>query len=280
MKTFGDVYGLATKTAFDVLLLLGIAIIAGAHNSLNAQQKGAEVAAQKPKADYSLVVKAGPPTSVSIKAKEISLSRIAADLSTRLKAPVKLSPLLAEQKVSVNSSDLTLEMALQMLAPQVFIDYRVIDNVQTPIGIYLYGYNEPQPSFTEVVKGASEAILFEGDTEEGVEPTSAEAKKRIEESPLRISFDGNRLTVRARKQPLVLIVLRIGSELGVPVELRDEPAELVTTEIVGIPTEEAIQRLSSSIAMYVRADLQRLERRLLRLIIMPPANQTHSNAVP
>lgn len=278
MKTLARAHRLTTRRASKALLVLGIVGISGTYSLLSAQQKTSDpVAAKRQQAPYTLVVKLGAPTSVSIKGKDIKLTQLAADLSARLKAPVKLSPVLEGQKVTVNAADLTLETALQMLAPQVFIDYRVTGNDQTPVGIYLSGYNEPQPSPTAVVKGGSEAMLFEGDTEDGVDQSSEAAKKRLAESPLRVSLAGEKLTIKALKQPLVLVVLRVASELGIPVELRHEPTELVTTNIVGLPTEEAIQRLSPSITLYVRADLQRPERRLLRLVLMPPASQTQSS---
>ncbi len=278
MKTLAWAHRKTTKRAGKVLLVLAIAAFSGSYNLITAQQKETDpIAANSEKKPYTLVVKLDAPTTVSIKGKDINLTELAADLATHLKAPVKLSKILEGQKVTVNASDLTLEATLQMLAPQVFIDYRVAENQQTPVAIYLSGYNEAQPSLTAVVKGGSEAMLFEGDTEDGVDQLSEAGKKRLEESPLRVSLAGEKLTIRARKQPLMLVVLRVGSELGIPVELRDEPAELVTTDIVSVPVEEAIQHLSAKIALYVRADLRRAERRLLRLVLMAQAEQTQQS---
>lgn len=224
---------------------------------------------------FSLRVESGDVIGISLKAKETALPEIAGALTRHLKIPVNLSSLMHKHKVSADFSDLSFEPALQLLAPQVFIDYRIEKGVQSPVAVYLYGHNEAQPPLNAEVRSASEAMLIEGDTEDGVEPAD---KNKTVESPLRISLENNRLTIKAKKQPLTFVVLRLGSDLSVPVELRDEPMELVNTNIVNVPWEEAIQRVSPQLTFFVRADLQRLERRLMRLVLMPPTQETASTA--
>lgn len=258
-----------------VLFVLGLSV-----TTALAQQKDQPAPAQKAKTQFKLTIKNGQITVLSLRAKDTKLSDIAADLSSRLKIPVVLSPVMQKQVVSLDFEDLNLEPAMQLLAPQVFIDYQVDMNQQRPLGIFLTGYNEPQPPTHAVVQGSTQALLIEGDTEDGVEPKTEEARKRLEEKPLRISLLNNNLTIHSKKQPLPLVLLKIGEELGIPVEIRDEPRELITTDIVNVPWEEALQRLSPNIRMYVRADLQRLDRRPLRLALMPSAQASQSSTSP
>jgi hypothetical protein len=184
---------------------------------------------------------------------------------------------MQKQTISVEFADLTLEPALQLLAPQVIVDYQVENMRQVPLGIFLSAYNEPPPAINAVVAATSQAMIIEGDTEDGVEPTTEEAKKRLEEKPLRVTYAKNNLTIKAKAQPLPFVLLKIGDELGIPVEIRDETMNVINTEIVAVPWEEAIQQLSPNIRIYVRADLQRMERTPLRLVLMAPATASHGS---
>jgi hypothetical protein len=159
------------------------------------------------------------------------------------------------------------------------VDYQIGSGEQLPLGIFLSGYNEPQPAVNAVVPSSSQAILIEGDTEDGLEPTSDEAKKILEAKPLRISYVKRNLTIRSKSQPLPLVVLQVGNELGIPVEIRDESRQLVTTDIIDVPLEEALQRLSPNIRLYVRADLQRMERTPLRLVLMAPSSASQGTSM-
>ena len=260
-----------------LLGLIVVAFISLAEPTVNAQ-KPATAAAQKPKAFFKLAVKSTPLTVLSLKAKDAKLSDIAADLEKRFKVAVVVSQSLQKQTVSVEFEDLTLEQAVPLLAPQVFIDYELANQEQTPKAVFLSGYDDPQPSPSAVVTGSSQALLIEGDTEEGVEAASEEVKERLEQKP-RVSFANNKLTVKAIQQPLVLIVLRIGDELGIPVEVRHETPEVISLELSGIPVEEAVQRVSPNVRLYVRADLQRNERRPLRLVLWAPEVETESGGI-
>jgi hypothetical protein len=138
------------------------------------------------------------------------------------------------------------------------------------VGIFLTAVNEAEPSVSAEAQSNSQAILVEGDTEEGVEPATEDAKKKQEENPLKVNYVNGLLNVRVRNMPLSVVLMRIGSVLGVPVEIKDDTKDLITTEIVGLPVEDALQKLSLYIRMYVRADLQRMERRVLRLVLIAP----------
>ena len=228
------------------------------------------------RASYKLVVKDGP--LISLSAKDAKLADVAAELAKKLNTKVFVSPILQDQPIKVDFKDLSLEPAMQLLAPQVFIDYELGADQQSAVGIFLYAYNEPPPSLNAVVTSASQALLVEGDTEDGVEPTTEEARKKEEEKPLRVAFFDNKLTVRARQQPVLLVVTKVGNELGIPVEIKDESRDIININLVAVPVEEGLQRISPNLRIYVRADLQRLERRPFRLVLNPPVAQSTSNA--
>ena len=219
---------------------------------------------------WSLRVSKGAPFTFTVKAREARLNEITDELGRVLKVPVTLSPLLARQKVTLDFGGLNLEATLRMLAPQSYVDYVAGGggDEPKPLALYLQGANERPPSNTAAVRGTSEAILIEGDTEEG---TDGEAqKKREEENPLRVSWSNNQLSVRARKQPLTVVLFKIASEVGVPFEMRYESAELVDVDFQNYPLEQAFRSLSPGVRFYYRVDLQTFQVQPLRLALLAP----------
>jgi len=123
------------------------------------------------------------------------------------------------------------------------------------------------------VSGSTQTMLVEGDTEDGVESESEEAKKKEEEQPLRVRYEDNLLTVKAKKQALPIILLKIGEELGIPVDIHNERLDPIDADISKLPIEDVVRQLSPNIKLYYRADLTRAEKRALRLVLAePPKN--------
>ena len=212
------------------------------------------------------------PQTFTVKANEARLAEIVGELSKLLKAPIFLSPLMERQVVSHDFGGLGLEATLRMLAPHPLVDYEVAGDYATqvkPVGIYLNALNERQPSLTQVVKGSTEMILFEGDTEEEVEDEEAR-RKREEDSPLVVHYEKSQISVRARKQPLLAVASRIASELGIPFEMRFESREVLDLEFKGYPLDQAVRALSPSLHFYYRSDLLTYEMRPLRLVVKAP----------
>jgi len=238
---------------------------------LAAQEKSKSTQApSSSKPSYVLTVKAEPILNLSLKADKSSLAAIASDLSKRLKVPVQLGTAMKKESVSIEFSELTLEAALQLLAPQVYVDYEVdtgSGNPPKPLGVFLFDADQGEPPVTAVVPGTTQSILIEGDTEEDVEPTTDEAKKKLEEQPLRVQFRDGVMSVKAKKQPLALILLKIGEELGIPVDIQNQSNEVVDAEISKAQIEDALRRLSPNIRAFIRADLTRGDRRALRLVL-------------
>ncbi len=192
------------------------------------------------------------------------MTEIAADLAKLLDAPVSLGPTMQKQVITVEFADIPLEPAMRLLAPRVFMDYEIRAEAQPKVlGIFLVGQDDPDPAKDAIVQGSSQALLFEGNTEETAEETVAE-------EPLQVDMDDDNLTIRSKKQPLVALVITIADVLGVPAEIKYESTEIVDTVIKNTPFEDAIPRLSPNIRLYVRADLTRSERTPLRLVLVQP----------
>jgi len=226
---------------------------------------------------FTLKVKTKPILNLSLKAEKARLADLTEQLSKSLKIPVFLGQGMEKHLISVEFSELTLEPAMQLLAPQVYIDYEIntaAGNQPRPLGIFFYAANQSEPPANAVVRGNNQSLLVEGNTEDGVEPETEEEKKKQEEQPLRVLFENNSLTVKAKHQPLPLVLLKIGDELGIPVDISSESPEIVDTVINKLPIEDAIRQLSPNVKLFMRADLQHAERRALRLVLGGPEKVT------
>ena len=132
----------------------------------------------KTKGTWSVRMSKSAPHTFTIKAKDAKLGEITGEIARLLRIPVSLSPLMAQQRVTLDFSAMNLEAALRLLAPQPYVDY-VAGGEDSPepkaLAVYLHALNERPPSTTDTVKGSSEVMLIEGNTEEGTD--SAEKKK-------------------------------------------------------------------------------------------------------
>ena len=262
-------------------LTLAVLLCLGSFN-VALSQKPATPAAdtkQAKKPSFVLTVKTQPILNISLKAEKARVSDVAQELSKRLKIPVQLGKERQNELLTVEFSELTLEPALQLLAPQVYVDYQIDTGVMMPkpLAIYLFDADQGEPPLSAAVHGSVQSMLIEGDTEDGVDPQSDEAKKKLEEQPLRIIFENNLLTVKAKKQPLPLVLLKIGEEMGIPVEIQDQPVTIVDTEISKLPIEDVVRQLSPHIRLFLRADLTRADKRALRIVLTEQAQATQQN---
>jgi len=237
--------------------------------------KEAKPADAKPatKLPYTLTVKLRPILNISLKAEKAKISEVSQELSKKLKTPIFLGPERQNELITVEFSELTLEPALQLMSPTVYVDYEIdtgSGEPPKPLGIFFYDANQSEPPATAVVTGTGQSMLIEGNTEDGV-PTEGEEKK---EEPLRITYDNKLLSVKAKKQPLSLVLLKIGEELGIPVDIQTQNLTEVDTEISKLPVEDVVRQLSPHIRLFVRADLTRAEKRALRLVYAEPIKVT------
>jgi len=241
-----------------------------AQSEKSPEQKSGTAKPIAAKPAFKLTVKREPLLNISLKADKAKLTEIAESLAKQLKTTVLVAPALEQQLVTMEFDELTLEPAMQLLAPEVYIDYEIkTSHSESPktLGVYFYPANQ-EPPVTAVVQGSNQSLLIEGDTEEGEEPSTDEERRRQEEQPLKIQFKDNILSVRAKKQPLQFVLLKIGEELGIPVEIQADTPEVIDAALNKVTVEDAMRQLSPNITLFVRADLAHAERRALKIVLV------------
>jgi len=266
----------AKRTSLIALLCFAVFTLSVAQKPAPATDtkqvtKEAKPADAKPKLPFVLTVKTRPILNISLKADKAKMSEVSQELSKKLKTPIFLGPERQNELITVEFSELTLEPALQLMSPTVYVDYEIdtgSGEPPKPLGIFFYDANQSEPPATAVVTGTGQSMLIEGNTEDGVKPEGEEAKK--EEEPLRITYENKLLSVKAKKQLLSLVLLKIGEELGIPVDIQTQNLTEVDTEISKLPVEDVVRQLSPHIRLFVRADLTRAEKRALRLVYAEP----------
>lgn len=246
-----------------------------------AKAPAKDAAAQEKKAPnkpaFTWTIKTRPILNLSLKAEKAKMSEVAQALSEKLKIPVFLGPERQKEVISIEFSELTLEPALQLMSPTVYVDYELDTgsmNAPKPLGIFFYDTNQGEPPVTAVVTGTNQSMLIEGNTEDGVEPTTDEEKQKLEEQPLRVRYENALLSVKAKQQPLPVVLLKIGEELGIPVDIQNERLDPIDANISKLPIEDVARQLSPHIRLYYRADLTRAEKRALRLVLAEPPKTT------
>lgn len=259
----------------SISIITANASTSGVQKAANStpQGKSNRTKSERPKSSLSVKMSSETPHTFSVKAKDSRVGDIGRELAKLLNVPVSLSPVMTNQRISVEFSGVNLEAALRLIAPHPFVDYVVSGEDAAhpkPLAIYLHALNEQSPPLNSVVKGSSEAILIEGDTEDGVGDEESQ-RKREEADPLKVKYEQNLLSVRAQKQPLTVVLYKIASEIGVPFELRWESMDLVDIDFANYPLEQAMRGLSPSVRFYYRMDLQTFQVQPLRLSLVAPA---------
>ena len=217
--------------------------------------------------EYSLKVTTADIIGISLKAENAPLSKIASELSAKLKIPVLVASSVQQHPVTADFKDLTLEPALHFLAPQVYVDYEINSSPggqARPLGIYLNAFDDPEPALGAIVPARNEAILIEGNTEDVAEPVQQEV-------PTKIRYERNSLSVSAKQQPLTVVLYMIADELKIPFEMKWDTSEVVDVNIDNLPLEEAMARLTPHVRLFVRANLQKFERKPFRMVLVRPA---------
>jgi type II secretory pathway component GspD/PulD (secretin) len=267
----GPVSAVALSLCFPVIVVALLLVTQGVLLNANAQAPPPHNAAKpEAKKKFQLRITKEGVIGVSLKADKVKLSDVAAELSKQLGTKVILGPALAKETITVEFSELTLEPALRLLAPRVYVDYEMRADAQpVPMGIFLLDSADPEPEKTAVVQATTQAMMIEGNTEDTEEKTGADQNE-----PLQVELEDNNLTIKSNKQPLIAVVMEVADLLGVPVGINYDSNEIVDLEIKKTPLEDAILQLSPNIRLYVRADLTKPQRVPLRLAIVPPPART------
>ena len=211
---------------------------------------------------------------VTLKADNTPLANIAGELSRRLQVPVHLGASVAKLEVTTDFKRMMLEPALHVLAPAVYVDYEVkYAPGQQPraVGIYLGGYADPAPGVNHTINKTTQVFMLEGNTESD---TNSESTGAAEKDQLVVSYEADALTIKARRQPLSLVLSRVATELGIPLDIRELSDEIVDVDLDKLPLEEAVARIGPNVRLYVRADLQRDRRTPLRIVLLAKSRQS------
>jgi hypothetical protein len=238
----------------------------------DAQPAARDAAAKTDKSTWRLKVTTTQPRLINLKAEHALVEEIGQTLSRKLDVPIRISPVMSKARVTLEFTSTPLEGALRMLAPQPYVDYEVTGDAGAPpkiVAIYLYAMNEPPPGDAEVVRGDSEALLIEGNTEDGVE---GESERDKQEKALTVKVERNQVTLHAKRQPLTAVLFEIANKVDIPFEMKYDSSELVDLDLSNATMEQVVRSLSPNIRLYQRTDLQTYETRPLRIVLAPPTN--------
>lgn len=250
---------------FAVLLIAisGLAGMASGQTTKNATTKR-----NPAEPGFSLRISSADSLVISLKADNTPLANIAGELSKKLQVPVHLGASVAKVAVTADFKRVMLEPALNILAPAVYVDYEIkYAPGQQPraVRIYLGGYADPVPDINSTLQKTSHVFLIEGNTED-VSPEPVGAKKT--DKSLTVTYKGDALTIKAKQQPLSVILSRVAQVLDIPLDIKEPADDLVDIDLDQLPLEDAVSRLAPNVRLYVRADLQRVRRTPFQIVLL------------
>jgi hypothetical protein len=129
----------------------------------------------------------------------------------------------------------------------------------------LYAHNEPPPLGSKNASSNQQVLVFDGDTE--IDPDEYDKKRESDESLLLIKFVSERFSLRARRQPAVLVAGKIAEQLSVPVSLLKETRDVVDVDLKDLYFEDFFQRLPPSIKLKYRRYLHSSQTQFVEIII-------------
>jgi hypothetical protein len=209
------------------------------------------------------------PVTLRLRAKDALLSEVAAEIGRQLRIPVTLSPDLQDHRVTLALDDVVLETALQSLAPQAYLDYVIIGGGygQPPRykAIYLHAPDEPAPSPDAGFGNSIGITMIEGDTNDLDD--AAKPQSEPKEVPVSVRYADNKLTVRARRQPLLVVLYEIANAVNIPLDPQLESGQLVDVDFKDYDLEQSVRSLPPKAQLYLRMDLRTMMSTPLRFVL-------------
>ncbi len=281
---------LTARKSISTAFILAILIVITFSTPLSAQspprspRSGKNTAsvrsAKTRKPFWRLRVSPKAPYIVTLRAINAPLTDVAADLSRLINAPVVLSTVMNQQRVNLNFNNLPLESAIRLLAPQAFIEYELSGGSYEPqicAAIYLAAYNEEPPADSIAVRNNVQTMIIAGEVnfDEAVENQDKAAQDKAAQSeprnPVEVNFERGQLSVKARQQPLALVMSEIAEKINVPFDMQYATDQMVDVNFKSFSLEDAIRSLPAIARLYVRLDLQSYETKPLRLVLAIPS---------
>jgi len=197
---------------------------------------------------------------------------VLADLSKRLKVPIRFSAKTGALRLSANWEKVPLETVLAYLSPRVFVD--LVFDGSNPEGrymqIHLAGLDEPDPAKPSDLAGL---MIIRGNTETEEDgpltgPTPAPPAPEDPNEPfLRVNVENDRVSVKARRQTVAAILAQVAVLVSAPLVTRGAlDSELIDLDFNGAAPEELPALIARpSVAVLVRRDLGNNVSRLLEV---------------
>ena len=260
------------RQKINIIVAASLVVVALSAATAQQQEKSApKSSVPTGKSSWRVRVSKEVPVTVTLRAVNAPLTDVASEIGRQLKVPFALSPVMKMQRVTLEVEHLPLETLLRTFAPQPYVDYMLDGGAASQpryVALYLTAYNEPAPAANAVVKGTNEAVLVEGTFgEPEVEPAP---KGEDEESRLRVSYEGKKLSVRAKDEPLSVVLYKISEAVGIPFELKYEGAEPIRLNISEASLEQAMRSLPPNVRLYYRLDIHSFNVTPLRLVLFAP----------
>lgn len=241
------------RSAFLIALFLGASAHAGPQTSPTTRDPrpvpSATPAPTPEPTTFKLTVT--PQRLAILSAEKARASDIGLGIEKQLRVPVRMSPLVARQMITLKLDRVPLEQLLHALAPQVYVDYEVRWDrpAEDWVAIELTGFNEREPN-TPVEQKAF--LVLAGNTEDDTvtEDTMARDQAAKDEEKLRkdppregpvldVSVKDGLVSIRARKQMVTAILLDVASKAGMGFETRGQLDEaFIDLDVRGLPVEQ------------------------------------------
>lgn len=224
----------------------------------------------------------GKPLTLRVAAADAALADVAADIGRQLRVNVTVSTALEYHRVTLQTADVELETALRLLAPRAYVDY-VISGGSTaspPLcrAIFLHARDEPAPEPDAGYTSDIGLTLIEGNTDDLPEDGAAnkpagqataanKSPGEVKESPLRVLYANNKLSVRARRQSLTMVLFAISEAMEIPLDLQLASGLLVDVDFNDQSLEQAMRLLPAKAQLHLRTDLQTKTSTPLRFVL-------------
>lgn len=238
--------------------LLLYALVLSLHYPQVAASSQAATAPPAPAAvappSFVLKIVGGLHGTVEIKAAQIEAKSIIDRLKAEVKVPIHATALVARHKVDLSLKGASLSQVLTALAPVALADIEVSGNRESDVwkAIHLLGYNEKEPvraieqvgflvaaGITDDESVTAEDMQAKADTEaaKGLEGEPKDAEKPM----LAVAVKDGRVSVRARRQNLAVLLNEVATRGAIAFDIRGNvdmnpiDIELRDTPLVDLP---------------------------------------------
>ncbi|MBL8208081.1 MAG: hypothetical protein JNM09_27860 [Blastocatellia bacterium] len=215
-------------------------------------------------------VKEVPLLAISITGDDIPLPAITTALAQKLRVAVTVSPQLKEQRVTLDTIGYSLEQTLRLLAPQPVVDYIVSgDAAVSPkyLAIHLQNFNEVPPEPKRSADAGLSGAEGSFDLNEERENPREKSERETRDASLHVHQAGGLLSVRARHQPLLVVLTELAEKLKVICEIQGSADEMLEVDFSDYSLSSAVRALSPRLQFYLRTNLQTNETTLWRIVL-------------